>query len=188
MSQPSLLNQPHLQARGRTRGSVRPPLGPPGTSLLTKAWTVHRSLAWGLWGRRLLLGRVGVGVVLLRAVASVLQGGWVHGHHGGGPVAFSPSLLPPRGGTTLRAWSMQRRRSPNSWGALGRSLLLRLRLGLLGRRLLVHVVVVRGRHVPQERRKACGPGGSRRVNWATQAKMGSLRQKPQTSNGKGVLG
>lgn len=77
--------------------------------------------------RRRLLGRVGVGMVLMWVVASVLQRGWVHGHHGGRPIAFGPSLLPPRRGTTIRARGVQWRSSPYSGGALG-GCRLRLRL------------------------------------------------------------
>ena len=198
-------------------GVSRPSAGPPGTSLLTEASTIDRSLAWCLlWRRRRWLGRMGVRVVLVRAVASVLQWGWVHGHHGGRPVALGPSLLPPWGGTSIRARGVQRGRAPDSRGALGRCLLLLLRLGLLGwrlwrrllllllrwrRLLLVHVVVVGGRHVPQERRKACGaeqagePIGQRvflprgiSTGWRWEARNPRLQRVLAFWDSKGPLG
>lgn len=80
------------------------------------------------------LGRVGMGMVLMRVIAPMLQWGRVHGQHGGRPVAFSPSLLSPWRGTPIWARGVQRRGASYSRGALGWSLLL-LGLGLLGRRL-----------------------------------------------------
>lgn len=47
-----------------------------------------------LWRWRL-LGRVGVGMVLLRVVAAVLHWGWMQGQHRGWPVALCPGLLSP---------------------------------------------------------------------------------------------
>lgn len=79
--------------------------------LLTKAGAVDGCLALCLllWW---LLGRVGVGMVLMRVVASMLQWGRVHGHPSGGAVDFSSCLFSPWCSTAIGAWGVQWRGTP----------------------------------------------------------------------------
>lgn len=93
--------------------------------MLTKARAVDGRLALRLLLRRL-LGRMGVGMVLMRVVASVLQWGRMHGHHTGGSVAFGSSWFSPWCRTTIGAGGVQWRGTPYSGGALSGC------LGLLG--------------------------------------------------------
>lgn len=79
--------------------------------LLTKASAVDGCLALRLW-LWWLLGRVGVGMVLMRVVASVLQWGRMHGHPSRGAVAFSARLFSPWCSTAIRAWGVQWRGTP----------------------------------------------------------------------------
>lgn len=82
-------------------------------SVLTKASAVDGRLALCLL-LRWLLGRVRVGMVLMRVVASMLQWRGMHGHHRRGAIAFSSGLFSPWGSTTIRAWGVQWRGTPYS--------------------------------------------------------------------------